>query len=118
MLDGEAVDSRLTWDKVRAGYRGLGEAAAPAIMVTVPATMVITEVVELFMVLSQGLYNRFKRETGKDAQGGFRQGSGEGPRGRPAGGPSRGSDCHPDLESTASRGGGERRDLRRASSDV
>ena len=61
MIDGAAVDSRLILDKVRVAYRGLGETAAPAIMVTVPATMAITEVVELIMVLSQGLYDRFKR---------------------------------------------------------
>ena len=60
-----AVDSRLTWRKVRVAYRGLGEAAAPAIMVTVPATMAITEVLELIMVLSQGLYDRFRREREK-----------------------------------------------------
>ena len=59
---GSAVDSRLVLDTVRVVYRGLGETAAPAIMVTVPATMAVTEVVELIMVLSQGLYDRFKRE--------------------------------------------------------
>ena len=61
MIDGAAVDIRFTLDKVRVAYRGLGETAAPAIMVTVPATMAITEVLELIMVLSQGLYDRFRR---------------------------------------------------------
>ena len=74
MIDDEAVDSWLTWDKVRVVYRGLGEAAAPAIMVTVPATMAITEVVEFSMVLSQGLYNRFKREQEKTRREGFDKG--------------------------------------------
>ena len=54
MIDGAAVDSLLTWDKVRAAYRGLGEAAAPA-------TMAITEVLELIMVLSQGLYEKVQK---------------------------------------------------------
>ena len=61
MIDGAAVDIRFTLDKVRVAYRGLGETAAPAIMVTVPATMAITEVLESIMVLSQGLYDRFRR---------------------------------------------------------
>ena len=65
MIDGAAVDIRFTLDKVRVAYRGLGETAAPAIMVIVPATMAITEVLELIMVLSQGLYDRFRREREK-----------------------------------------------------
>ena len=61
MIDGAAVDIRFTLDKVRVAYRGLGETAAPAIMVTVPATMAITEVLESIMVLSQGLYEKVQK---------------------------------------------------------
>ena len=67
MIDGAAVDIRFTLDKVRVAYRGLGETAAPAIMVTVPATMAITEVLESIMVLSQGLYEQVqKMKKGKE----------------------------------------------------
>ena len=56
-------------------YRGFGEAAAPAIIVTVPATMAITEVLELIMVLSQGLYDRFRREREQEKEKTRKEGS-------------------------------------------
>ena len=74
VIDGAAVDSRLSLDKVRVAYRGLGETAAPAIMVIVPATMAITEVVELIMVLSQGLYDRFEKARKKVREEGRKEG--------------------------------------------
>ena len=65
MVDGAAVDNRLMLDTVRGIYRGLGESAAPAIMVTVPVVMAITEVLELIMVLSEWLLSKIERDREK-----------------------------------------------------
>ena len=55
VIDG-TIDSRHWWDTVTEVCRRIGAAAAPAVFVIAAMTLVITEVVEYIMMLSEKMY--------------------------------------------------------------
>ena len=60
VIDG-TIDSRHWWDTVTEVCRRIGAAAAPAVFVIAAMTLVITEVVEYIMVLSEKMYEDLQR---------------------------------------------------------
>ena len=60
VIDG-TIDSRHWWDTVTVVHRRIGAAAAPAVLVIAATALVITEVVEYIMVLSEKMYDNLQR---------------------------------------------------------
>ena len=60
VIDG-TIDSRHWWDTVTEVCRRIGAAAAPAVFVIAAMTLVITEVVEYIMMLSEKMYEDLQR---------------------------------------------------------
>ena len=60
VIDG-TIDSRHWWDTVTVMHRRIGAAAAPGVFVIAAMTLVITEVAEYIMVLSEKMYDNLQR---------------------------------------------------------